>query len=155
MTVIRSALSIAITAAKSRDMRRLVILGVGSLLLGGCGLLGPDTETRIGNLFIYGSEDSAIQVPDSVAVGHEFMVVVRTQGDGCTTFHSTRVEIDGNVATITPYDTFRFGAKACTADMRTIRHEATIRFTKRGQATILFRVYSSGSYRLSRTVTVH
>ena len=40
-------------------MRRLVILGLSSVLFGGCGILGPDTETRIGDLYAYVSEDYA------------------------------------------------------------------------------------------------
>ena len=136
-------------------MRRLVVFGLVSVLFGGCGILGPDTETRIGDLYAYGSEDYAIMVPDSVAVGQEFTVVVHTRGGGCIKFHSTRVDIDGNVATITPYDTFILGSRVCTANIDSIRHEATIRFMKRGQATILFRVYSPGSYRLNRTVRVY
>lgn len=137
------------------DMRRLVILGLSSVLVGACGILGPDTETRIGDLYIYIPEELVIVVPDSVAVGQEFTVVVHTRGGGCIKFHSTRVDMDGNVATITAYDTFTLGVKVCTADIASISHEATIRFTRRGQATILFRVYSPGAYRLSRTVRVY
>lgn len=136
-------------------MRKLVILAFGSVLLGGCGLMGPDTETRIGDLYIYIPEDLVIEVPDSVAVGQEFTVVVYTKGDGCIRFHSTRVDIDGNVATITPYDTFPLGYNCNASVPSSIRHEATIRFTERGKATILFRVYSPGSYRLNRTVIVY
>lgn len=58
--------------AKRLDMRRSAIIGFDSVLLGGCGILGPDTETRISDLPTIVPEDATLAVPDPVAAGDEF-----------------------------------------------------------------------------------
>lgn len=141
--------------------RRLAILGLGSVLFGGCYY----TETLIGVLlppqdavFLDGQP---ILVPDSVAAGSRFAVDVYTVGGGCISFNSTRVDVDGNVATITPYDTYRTPGRyfGCDAYETAMKHESTLRFTKRGQATVSFRVRETQYHReplvLSRTVHVY
>ena len=146
-------------------MRRLAILGLGSVLFGGCYY----TETLIGVLSAANAQPSfedqqpfrPIVVPDSVAVGEAFTAVVHTLGGGGIGFNSTRVDIHGNVATITPYDTYKrtgwFGG--CEAYLSANRHEATVRFMKQGQATVSFRVRESedrGDVRvLSRIIHVY
>lgn len=119
------------------ELTRLVIVGFASVLIGGCYY----SETLIGVLAPEDHWDSIV-VPDSVAVRSHFTVAVYTENSGCISFNSTRVDIRGNVATITPYDTFkrpgRFGG--CEAYLEWRKHEATIRFMKTGQATIIFRV---------------
>ena len=68
-------------------MRRFVILGLGSVLFGGCGILGLDTKIRIGVLFPHdpGALERVFVVQDSVMVGESFTVAVYTVGSGrCT-----------------------------------------------------------------------
>ena len=139
-------------------MRRFVVIGLSGLLVGGCGILGLDTETRIGVLFD-GSLEFAVVVPDSVILGESFTVVVVTVGSSsCTRIESTRVDIRGNEATITPYDTYKTRGD-CTADEHWFRHEATIRFMERGEATIFVRIRRGwadpGPAVVSRSVQVY
>ena len=142
--------------------RRLVVLGLGSLLFGGC--YYPETLIGVlsdGSAVVWPQWDSAepVFLPDSVAAGSRFTVVVYTMGGGCISFNSTRVDIDGNQATITPYDTFRTPGRSsgCDAYLTAIEHEATIRFTRKGQATVLIRVRESEYRRDVRVLrrTVH
>ena len=146
-------------------MRKLVILGLGSVLFGGCYY----TETLIGVLSYDGTsgtsfEDDFVVVPDSVSGGSIFTAIVYTDGGDCIIFNSTRVDIDieRNVATITPYDTYktpRWLSSGCDAFRTIIAHKATIRFRKKGQATVFFRVRDRKSDRdsqlLSRIVHVY
>lgn len=146
-----------------RVVCRLLVLGLGSVLCGGCyypetliGVLSDD-----GMVVFQGEPAGPIFMPDSVAAGSKFAVVVYTSGGGCTSFNSTRVDIDGNVATITPYDNYKrhgwYGG--CDAYLTAIKHEATVRFMKRGQATVLFRVrereYRRDVHVLTRNVHVY
>ena len=141
-------------------MRRLVILGLGSVLFGGCYY----TETLIGVLsddVMLFYEDQPFVVPDSVAVEEAFTAVVYTLGSGCISFNGTRVDVEGNTATITPYDTFKTPGRStgCETYLTANRHEATIRFRKKGQATVFLRIRETQYRRdvrvLRRTVHVY
>ena len=142
-------------------MRRLAILGLGSVLFGGCYY----TETLIGvlsNAVVVLVEGQPFVVPDSVAMGEAFTVVLHTNGGDCTRLNSTRADIEGNMVTITPYDTYKtphWPVSGCDAYLLLIRHEATIRFMKKGQATVIIRVREREHHRdvrvLSRIVHVY
>lgn len=143
------------------DIGRLLILGLGGLVLTGCGLVGPDTKTRIGVLFsdAPANLERVFVTPDSVMVGEAFTVLVITEGNGsCTKAGTTHVDIKEGIATITPYDIHKIGGN-CTAILSAVRHEATVVFTQRGQATILLRIRRTPSSRepfvMSRTVRVY
>lgn len=145
-------------------MRRLVILGLGSLLFGGC--YYPETLIGVlsdGSVVSWPQWDSAepVFLPHSVAAGSRFTVVVYTEGGDCISFNSTRVDIEGNQTTITPYDTFHTPGRSsgCDAYLTANEHKATIRFTRKGQATVLIRVrereYRRDVRILRRTVHVY
>lgn len=138
----------------------LVVTWLVSVLFG-CDMLGLDTATRIGVLASNPLSPSLgpvqpISVPDSVAVGEEFTVIVYTRGIDCDKAHSTRVAIEGNVALITPYDTYQIRGNCITLPAF-FEHRAKIIFTHKRQGTILIRVRISESNRERQTLvrTVH
>ena len=140
----------------------LVTIGLVSVL-SGCGILGLDTATRIGVLATNPLSPSlgrvqSISVPDSVNVDEEFTVIVYTEGVDCDKAASTRVDIQGNVAMITPYDTYQTRGNCITLPAF-FEHRAKIGFTQKGQGTILIRVriaeYSREIQTLVRTVHVY
>ena len=138
-------------------MRKLVILGLVNVLFG-CGILGLYNQIRIGVLS--DSEVYPVVVPDSVAVGENFTVIVYTDGGDCIRHKSTRVDMEGNVVTITPYDIHKIGGfGACQLYLVSLEHKATVRFTKKGRATVVIQVYRGSEYRslrlLRRTVHVY
>ena len=136
----------------------LVVTWLVSVLFG-CDILGLDTATRIGVLASNPSPPGRVQpifLPDSVAVGEEFTVIVYTKGIDCDKAHSTRVAIEGNVALITPYDTYQIRGNCITLPAF-FEHRAKIIFTHKRQGTILIRVRISESNRELQTLvrTVH
>ena len=139
-------------------MRRLVLLSVVCVFLEGCGTLGLFTRTHISVLS--GFEEQPFVVPDSVASGEVFTVIVYTV-EPCDWPGPPRVEIEGNVATITPYSSYLTPREEdCHFSYTTaFVHEATIQFTEKGQATIFLRVRLDEANRaphlLRRTLRVY
>ena len=117
-------------------MRRLLIPVLLGLLVGACGILGPDERLVVGVL----ARHNPLVIPDSVGIGEAFTVTVTTVGSGsCTRTGKTEVKIQDNIATITPYDYDDVGADVCTTDLRRFTHEATVRFLQVGEALIVIR----------------
>ena len=122
-------------------MQRPLIFVLAGLLVSACGILGPDEKLVIGAIDIFNLDDiDPLVVPDSVAVGKEFLVTVTTTGGGCyRAGNRTDVEIQGNVATITPYDYRYIGGDACILPLYYFTHETTLRFTEAGEAKVILR----------------
>ncbi len=133
-------------------MRRLVIPVFVGLLIGACGILGLDEKRVIGQLLNRPIEDVLV-VPDAVLVGEPFTVTVVTTGGGNDRKGETEVRIQGNVATITPYDYKYTGG----GDVLTIQyiwtHTASVRFVEVGEAQVIIRTRSRANVR--RTVHVY
>jgi hypothetical protein len=67
-------------------------------------LTGPEGELVIGVLNTGGVSIGLLEAPDSVAAGEDFTVVVSTLDVGCVRGAGARVRVEGQVATITPFD---------------------------------------------------
>jgi hypothetical protein len=89
--------------------------------------------------FLAGPGDSArVEIPDTVAVNAPVLVVVPTGGGGCTRQGDTEASVTGLTADVRPFDFYPVPTAdiVCTADFRILRHEATLRFTQAGRATV-------------------
>ncbi len=113
-------------------MRRLLMPVLAGLLVGACGILGPDEKRVVGEL-VY------VAVPNSVLVGEPFTVTVVTIGDQCYWKGETEVRIQGNVATIAPNVYVDMSPDACPLAPNRFAHEATVRFLQVGEAVVVFR----------------
>lgn len=109
-------------------------LVAAALVLGGCGILGPDEEEVLGAIEFYG-DPFVLEAPDTVTAGEEFTASVRTYGGGCITKGSMSVSIEGQLATLVPVD-IQSSAGVCTLELRLFSHSAGIRFDGRGDAVI-------------------
>ena len=108
----------------------------GALALGACqSLLGAGTVAEPALIIFYG-DTSRIAAPDSVSQGATFTVRFRTFAGGCTReVARTEVRVTGPTVEIRPYN-LRQEADACTSDLLFLTHEATVRLTAPGVATI-------------------
>ena len=132
-------------------MQRLVLSVLAVLLVGGC------SKLVIGEIsYDYHPYDGPLVVPDTVMAGSGFLVSVVTSGDGCASQGTTSVDIQGNVATIIPYDYVDrsiFGS--CDLVQAWFIYEVIIRFPERGEATVLLRGrYNGTTVTVSRTLWV-
>ena len=130
-------------------MRRLPIPVLVGVFVGACGIFGIDMKRVVGTL---NNGEYAFVVPDSVLVGVPFTVRVETTGGGRDRKGQVEVQIQGNVATITPYDYEYTGG----GDIQTIQyiwvHLARVRFVDIGEAHVILRTRSMGDLR--RTLRV-
>ena len=131
------------------DMRRLPILVLLGVFVGACGIFGVEFKRVVGTL---SNGEYAFIVPDSVLVGEPFTVRVETTGGGRDRKGQVEVQIQGNVATITPYDYEYTGG----GDIQTIQyrwvHLASVRFVEIGEAQVILRTRNMGDLR--RTLRV-
>jgi hypothetical protein len=77
--------------------------------------------------------------PDTVEVGVEFSVYVRTYGGGCVEKGDTRVEVAGQTISVWSYD-IDTGASVCSDVLHHFSHDASAIVAAAGP--ILLRVYS-------------
>ena len=135
-------------------MRPTGLLVAAGLLMGACGIFGPDEERVIGR--IDSDSDPMFIVPDSVAVGQAFTVTVVTGGDSCYRNGDTEVRIEGNIAVVTPYD-FRRNADVCFSLLQFFDHQATILFDVTGGAQVKLRASTllGDPIELTRVVQVY
>ena len=136
---------------RSRAVPTSSVVLVG-LLLGACGILGPDEKRVIGTLYDGPIEDVFI-VPDSVLVGERFTVTVVTTGGGRDRKGESDVRTQGNVATITPYDYEYTGGGDIQAIQYIWIHAASVQFTEVGEARVILRTRFRGD--LQRTLRVY
>lgn len=142
-----------------RPARALLVAG----LLAGCDALSPsdagDELERQPAILAFGDDSAAIALPDTVAVDAPAALVVTTQGGGCIRQGETEVQAAPTAADVRVYDYFPrpSGNLACTADIRPLLHEATLRFTQRGTATVRVhgrRQPNTGAVVVTRTIVV-
>jgi len=98
--------------------------------------LEPTTYAlRLGTLWTY--PPLPVTSPDTVAVNTDFDVSFETTGGGCTNAGTTTVTMaDSRTAEIRGYDYFVVGPAVCTADLRSLSHQANLRFGQAGTATL-------------------
>lgn len=87
-------------------------------------------------------DPAVLEVPDTVAVATPFEVIVRSYGNGCVDQGDTELTVSGRAAEIVPYDHFVTHMPsnyACTDELRTFAHRATVRFDAVGSATVTAR----------------
>src|SRR5688572_24413325 len=86
----------------------------------------------------FGNEPAYIESPTSVSVHASFSVRVATFGDGCVSYDSTDVSVEGPDTVIEPYDR-NSGADVCTSIGNTFLHDVTLRFDAVGPERIQVR----------------
>ena len=111
-----------------------VLLG---LLVGACGIVGPDEYRRVIGV-IRGDGRYVSAVPDSVLVGEWFTFSFHTHGYYDDRKGETHVKMQGNIATITPYDYYHRNRKPI-APFISFRHETGVRFLEAGEAQVILR----------------
>jgi hypothetical protein len=76
-----------------------------------------------------------ITAPDTVTAGQPFQVTITTTGpNGCWQAAGAEKAVQGNLATITPFD--RVEGEICTQALASLPRTVELRFDTRGQATI-------------------
>jgi hypothetical protein len=122
---------------------RVLAAPLAVALLTGVGCrLSTDNEIRRERqtaVIEYYGDPIVIHVPETVAVGSEFEVTVRTYGGGCIDEGDTEVSVVGRSASVRPYDHFVTHLPpnyACTSDLKLYMHRALLRFDERGVATV-------------------
>lgn len=120
--------------------RTIVFIAMGLLI--GVHLSGCDLSTGIHEEQFLGAigypDNLDITMPDTVQVGQDFTVTVRTIGPtGCWEWYDTVVGVTDLTATIHPYDLVRSGGDlACTQAIVEIMHTETLTFDQTGVAQI-------------------
>ena len=100
-------------------------------------------------------------VPSEGTVGTAIPVTIKTRGGGCTRQGDTEAHVTGLVADVTPYDSFYVSLPpntACTLDLRTFTHQASVTFATAGVATVRVHARSEvdgSAIVVERTVQVH
>lgn len=111
-----------------------------SIALLGCAVASdprPTLERRVGVLSIGGAP--SVTVPSAGAVGVPISVMVITWGGGCVRQGPTEASVTALTAEVTPYDSVYVKLPpnmACTADLRTYTHTATVAFAAAGAAVV-------------------
>lgn len=119
-------------------MRRLLVISSLIPILSCGSLSGPEQRREIGTVFPEGP-GNVLTVPATASAGEPFTVTITTAGSSsCHVRSETEVEIEGDTAVITPYDTFELGN--CTADLEAFDHEVSVTFDDAGAATVIARV---------------
>ena len=136
------------------EMRALLIFVLVGFLVGACGILGIGERTVIGGIGFF----DPLVVPDSVMAGKDFRVTVTTTEDGCTLrVGKTDVEIDDNVATITPY-VIVSTVDDCALMATPFHRYPVLRFPNVGEGTVILRGRDSSIRSIvtvTRTVVVY
>jgi hypothetical protein len=109
------------------DVKRAVVL----LALGAS--CTDDTVVEVGIIEYY-NDPLRVQVVPPLTRGVPFVVNVLTYGSRCTSVEATDVEIEGDLATITPYDRRHLGG--CVAVLVQLGHPAEITFDTPGMKAI-------------------
>lgn len=133
-------------------MTRFSFAALAFLALAGCGITGPESTRRLAVIEFTEDDPVVVEVPATATRGVAFQVAIDSYGGGCIGQGPTEVEVNGLTATVEPYQ-FEVvdGDAACTAELRTYRNVAQVRFDQAGTGRIVFR----GRSRLKgETITV-
>lgn len=120
---------------------RPALIPLAAALLAGCDALGPgggDRERRPGILASSSDTTAQVTLADTVALGAPVALRVITVGNGCTRQGETEVDAAPRAADVRVYDYApRPSADVVCPDIRVaLPHEATLRFTQPGAATV-------------------
>lgn len=115
-------------------MRALAALAVVAGLAGCTAILAPDDNFEPAVL-VSGGQGPIIAVPDTVQREVPFVVAIRTFGGGCVDKGDMRVDLDGGVLRLRPFDLHRDLA-SCTDDVRVYEHRATLAVNERREYTV-------------------
>jgi hypothetical protein len=119
-------------------------ISLGSLSLAGCGLLGPDEAEyaqRLATIEHY-QEKTVVELPDTVGVGRQFLISVRTFGGGCIRKGDTEVTMRDAALAEVEFRPFDYEAvrlppnTVCTADLRYHDHTALVTINRPGPAVV-------------------
>ena len=120
-----------------------LVLGVAA---SACGIAEPIEDRLVGILH---EQDGvpAVLVPGQAEVAQPFEVTVRTVGGACIRKGETEVEIEGQTATVTPYDRYAIPRPGlgCLPSASTIEHTVLVTFEGAGDATVVVRAREEGS----------
>lgn len=109
--------------------------------LAACGISEPIEDRLIGIVDEESEGVPAVSVPEEVGVAEVFEVTVRTVGGACVRKGETEVEVDGDTATITPYDHYAVPRPGlgCIPTAETFQHTAELTFASAGDAWVVVR----------------
>lgn len=120
--------------------RTTIALGLLVLALPGCHAANdprPILEQRPGVLSIGG--EPSVTAPAEGGVGTPITVTAVTWGGGCVRQGPTEASVNALAADVTPYDSVYISLPpnmACTADLRSYTHTASITFAVAGAAVL-------------------
>ncbi len=121
------------------SLRRLPAAGALAVVLAACAASPGEQEPedrRVGILRLYQTEPpAALVAPDTVRAGVDFQVSATTLGGGCERAGETEVDVQGGVATMTPYD-YTARSASCTDILRYLPHTVVLRFATPGEAVV-------------------
>ena len=117
-------------------MKSWLLLVIFILLLTACD--GGYTAREVGVISRYGEAEEVIIAPDTVQLGQEFTVTVRTYGNGCVEAADMEVAVTGTLAVLTPYDFVFIPGRneACPEIGRRPEHTAQVVFEEPATATL-------------------
>jgi hypothetical protein len=122
-------------------MRRSV-LAVTVLLVACASPTGEDDWQRVvGTIAPMMSSVQAVFIPEGITAGRPFTVTVTTIGpSNCTRAAGARVEVEGRVATVTPYDeVYTAEDFGCYRDIGHFSRDISLTLPTAGAAVIRFR----------------
>jgi hypothetical protein len=118
----------------------------GAVVASACGIAEPIEDRLVGVVY---EQDGvpAVVVPEEAGVAQPFEVTVRTVGGACIRKGETEVEVDGQTATVTPYDRYAIPRPGlgCLPAASTIEHTVLVTFEGAGDATVVVRAREEGS----------
>jgi hypothetical protein len=124
-------------------MKRFSFAALALLALAGCGITGPESTRQLAVIEFTEDDPVVVEVPATATRGVAFQVAIDSYGGGCVGQGPTGVEVSGLTATVEPYQfTVVDGDAVCTAELRTYRNVAQVRFEEAGTGRIVFRGHS-------------
>ena len=132
-----SALSLRGGSEGRRIRRSRLILLLALPALFSCGsIFGTDEESRLGVVSYFGFPVH-VDVPDTVAAGMPFEVVVQTYGGGCVRMGDVRIEYSSGTVDLWPYD-IHSGASVCTDELVPFQHAVALTLDQPGAWAVRF-----------------
>lgn len=118
---------------------RTLLLLAALPLASACDIVETDFDQRVlpAVIDMNAANPPVIELPQSVRVGERFTVRVTTYGGGCTSRGNMQVSVIGLQVELRPYDVYPADEdEACTRELRTHLHQASVWLEEPGTATV-------------------
>ncbi len=144
MTITSSSYStgvLALIAPRRQAAKVLLTVVLTTTACDGRGQIAEPQAEMLRGIIEFEGNPVRITAPDSVVLGAPATIDVTTYGGGCVSKGETRVTVEDLSAVVEPFDRFTAPPPdaACTDILRRLSHVVTIKFTKRGVATLQVR----------------